>query len=826
MKKVLFTAAALLTLATLSPSQGTPLPARAEAADTYAEGLSGGDIRITLFGQPFPTESPPFLSDGAALVPLRNIAEALGTEVSWDETTRSVSLSKGASTIKLFLDSREAVKNGQPLQLAAAPRLIGGTTMVPLRFIGEAFDTLVTWDADTRTAAIDHLQSLPTVGSFDKMKAMLEQSGKLNGQLGFDASAAVAREGVAPVPSAEKSAASSKGATESPRAPVSSTMKQKTEASVTDHSTTNAQVEGVDESDVIKTDGTYLYQVNQGRIFITQAVPADRMEIKSVIHFDDSPFRPQELYVDDRYLIVIGATSRNTKEFDAIPASSAKRMIAPIPAAPSTVKAIIYDIADKTAPKQLREVELDGDYVSSRKIGPALYLVTNKYNGYPYSTKVGSGAGTTEEAKAYAPVYADSAVPGGSIAIDYPEIRYFPQSPESNYMLVGGINLDRPDQPAHVTAYLGSGQNVYASGDNLYVAVGKMKQLDKPSVNTGAPATPGADALMKSKIAPPSYETNTAVYKFRLEQGKTTFVTQGEVPGTVLNQYSMDEHNGIFRIATTNGEMWRTDENTSKNNVYTLDEALKPLGKLEGIAPGERIYSVRFMGNRAYMVTFKNTDPLFAIDLANPAAPTVLGALKIPGYSDYLHPYDDTHLIGFGKDTVEMPLKGDPNDPNRTVAYYQGMKLSLFDVTDVSSPVELFKETIGDRGTESELLHNPKALLFSKERGLLAFPVTVMEVPNKAANNQDAITAYGQFKFQGAYVYDLDLTNGFRLKTPITHMTADDRLKSGNVPYNSVRNVERIVYIGDTLYTLSKGLVKANDIATLQEKGSLTIPNR
>jgi hypothetical protein len=285
----------------------------------------------------------------------------------------------------------------------------------------------------------------------------------------------------------------------------------------------------------------------------------------------------------------------------------------------------------------------------------------------------------------------------------------------------------------------------------------------------------------------------------------------------------MDEHNGIFRIATTKGDMWRTDENTSKNNVYTLDEALKPLGKLEGIAPGERIYSVRFMGSRAYMVTFKNTDPLFAIDLSNPASPAVLGALKIPGYSDYLHPYDETHLIGFGKETTEVPLKGDPSDPNRTVAYYQGMKLSLFDVSDVTKPVEMFKEIIGDRGTESELLRNHKALLFSKERNLLAFPVTVMEIPNKTAAGAGNATAYGQFKFQGAYVYRLDLTNGFQLKAPITHLTEEDLLKSGSRPYDSDRHVERILYVGNTLYTLSNGLIKANDLTTLQEKGSLAI---
>ncbi|CAK4820236.1 unnamed protein product, partial [Aphanomyces euteiches] len=214
----------------------------------------------------------------------------------------------------------------------------------------------------------------------------------------------------------------------------------------------------------------------------------------------------------------------------------------------------------------------------------------------------------------------------------------------------------------------------------------------------------------------------------------------------------MDEYGGYFRIATTTGEAWRNDEQTTKNNVYVLNEALEITGKLENLAPGERIYSTRFMGNRAYIVTFKQVDPLFVIDLTHPQAPKVLGSLKIPGFSDYLHPYDENHIIGFGKDTVEMSNgNGGIAGVGSTTAFYQGMKIALFDVTDVSHPIEMFKESIGDRGTDSELLHNPKALLFNKEKGLLAFPVTLMKIdPNSkeqpALNNPSP--AYGQFAYQ------------------------------------------------------------------------------
>jgi uncharacterized secreted protein with C-terminal beta-propeller domain len=206
-------------------------------------------------------------------------------------------------------------------------------------------------------------------------------------------------------------------------------------------------------------------------------------------------------------------------------------------------------------------------------------------------------------------------------------------------------------------------------------------------------------------------------------------------------------------------------------------------------------------------------DPLFVIDLKEPTRPEILGALKIPGYSDYLHPYDENHLIGFGKDTIE--IKGQ--------AYYLGMKVALFDVSDVSNPIQKFSEIIGDRGTDSDLLQNHKALLFSKEKNLLAFPVTLMEIKDGSEKAKQDSLQYGQFTFQGALVYNLDLENGFRLKGRITHLSEEDYLKAGNSWYNSDKNVQRIIYIDDNLFTLSNEMIKANAIADLKEKGSVII---
>lgn len=157
-------------------------------------------------------------------------------------------------------------------------------------------------------------------------------------------------------------------------------------------------------------------------------------------------------------------------------------------------------------------------------------------------------------------------------------------------------------------------------------------------------------------------------------------------------------------------------------------------------------------------------------------------------------------------------------------AFYQGMKVALFDVSDPANPKELFKETIGDRGTESELLHNPKALLFSKEKNLLAFPVTVMEIKDKKAAGSDSPQAYGEFAFQGAYIYGLDLEKGFQLRGKITHLSEEAMKNAGSAWYGSDLNVERLLYIGDTLYSASQGMIKANDLATLKELRALPLP--
>lgn len=570
-----------------------------------------------------------------------------------------------------------------------------------------------------------------------------------------------------------------------------------------DFSTTNIQVQGVDEADIVKTDGEYLYQVNNENIVIAKIYPSDKMKQIKVLKLAEEKLYPLELYVDENRLVVIGTSTNDIPIYRPVAKSLA---IYPPRYSNGTVKLIEYNIKDKSNIKKSREIELEGNYLSSRKIGDILYLVSNKYTNYYHIMD--------ESGDNYTPSYRDTAIKDDFISIPLDKIYYFPDCIGRNYLIVAAVNLSLPEKGVNVSTYLGNGENIYASTDNLYVAVTKHVPVKKDAVIYDS-------ANPKRSIVPNYNERETLVYRFTFKGSELNYTGKGAVPGDILNQFSMDENGNYFRIATTKGEIWRDDERTSKNNLYVLDEDMKITGSIEDIAPGERIYSVRFMGDRAYMVTFKTVDPLFVIDLKDAKNPKILGALKIPGYSDYLHPYDENHIIGFGKDTIEIVNKDNKGNEIGRNAYYLGMKIALFDVSDVSNPIEKFKENIGDRGTESELLHNHKALLFSKEKNLMAFPVTVMEVKEKSKKNNEL--AYGEFAFQGAYVYSIDLQNGFKLRKAISHISKEDYLKSGSNWYQSGNNVERIIYIGEELYTLSKSMIKAHDLGSMKQKGELKI---
>lgn len=289
----------------------------------------------------------------------------------------------------------------------------------------------------------------------------------------------------------------------------------------------------------------------------------------------------------------------------------------------------------------------------------------------------------------------------------------------------------------------------------------------------------------------------TSVYRVSIDNGKLAFQAKGGVPGNVLNQYSMDEYKGYFRLATTS---WK---DTTQNSVYVMNMDLNTVGslQLQNAEVRETIQSARFIGDKAYIVTFQQKDPFFVLDMSEPAAPKMAGKLEIPGFSSYLHPYDENHIIGLGMENSSV-------------------KLSLFDVTNVNSPTEVAKYIVKGDYSYSEAQYDPKAFLFDLSRQLLVIPVQVTTYgvvsggtapPTSPSDRATTIAQVGYW--QGAYVFTLAVTEGFQLQGGITHQSSASNSTYYYGDYNL--NVNRALYIGNTLYTVSNAKMKLNSLTDL-----------
>ncbi|MBM3413244.1 MAG: hypothetical protein FJY19_07720 [Bacteroidetes bacterium] len=568
------------------------------------------------------------------------------------------------------------------------------------------------------------------------------------------------------------------------------------------HSETNVQVNGVDEGDIIKTDGYYIYQLANNGIRIVKSYPISELSLVSEIKLDEG-FYANELYVQDDRLVVIGTIYKTSQS----EANVSKLYLTYFAGEEKTV-ARVYNLNDRSHPVQERQIELDGGTLSSRKIGNTLYLISRTWPRYyfmramvigsPDQTKIANPAyllWQLQTKNSLLPHISDSAVSKGKERLaPLNKIYYFPKFTDPNYLTVASFDLSAPGKAANMTVFYGSGDLVYASLENLYISA-----ADYQSTTT--------DNAVEST-------SSTNIYKFSLNSGNPLFSKSANVPGTLLNQFSMDENQTYFRVATTEW-IWdgKTSQNLSSNNLFTLDQNMKLTGRLENLAPGEQIYSTRFIGDRCYMVTFKQVDPLFVIDLSNPIKPQVLGSLKIPGFSNYLHPFDETHIIGFGRDTVDQG--------NFTAV--DGLKLALFDVSDVSNPTLMHSLVLGGKGSYSEVLYNHKALLTQKSNDpntmLLGFP---LQLYSKTKDDQN-IWAWGQLTFEGANIYELSLQNGFTLKKEITHQinTPVDSNDYGWWDYNL--GIQRLLTIEDKLFSFSNNRIQVNNLSSFDELNAIEL---
>ena len=589
---------------------------------------------------------------------------------------------------------------------------------------------------------------------------------------------------------------------EAPQA--SMAMNTTSSASAVSVSSTNTQVAGVDEGDIVKTDGNYIYAVsniNGNKVNIISTLRKGSVKVVGSIKLNGYPL---EMYLKGNRLVMITnqdmyfdtvnnkyvTSSEYQKASDNFYKNYSKntqtmnydfyrRYIYR-----SMVQAYIYDVTNPSAPKNIRIVQQDGYYLSSRLVGDQLYMVTNNSNYWLQYQKA-----SDININAIVPQYSDTAYGIKNKLLLPQSICMFPNVNVFSYTVVSGFNVST-NSKVTCEAVLGGGSNIYASVNNLYVMY--------ENYNVGVVPVPAAGSKV---VAPSISETN--IIKYSLANGVPKVSAFGTVPGSILNQFSVDEYNSNFRIATTTGNTW---DGSTNNNVYVLNSSLSVVGKIENLAPGEKIYSVRFMDKKGYVVTFRQVDPLFALDLSNPSAPKVTGQLKIPGFSSYLHPYSENILIGIGNTTTETIY-------GATVT--NGLKLSLFDVSNPFAPKEIQSYTLGSRGTYSEVLNNHKALLFSKEKNIIGFPVQLYE--NKSGS-QDS--SYGTLTYLGYYVFSIDPASGFKLQGRVTH------LKDGTDPnysWGSGLTINRGVFVDNTLYTISDKLVKANSLKdfTLQQQVNL-----
>ena len=540
-----------------------------------------------------------------------------------------------------------------------------------------------------------------------------------------------------------------------------------------DYSTTNKQVEGVDEADLVKTDGSFIYSISENRVIITDVRNPDELAVADELVFEEELY-PQQLFLNDGVLVVIGS------KYSIMPMDGMEREYFPHMGM-TTVH--LYDIDNPASPELLREFGTEGNLNGARLAGNVLYYVTNVYPDFWIMEQ--------QNDPELRPHTYDSKNGGTLTPMPYDSLSILPGTMEGSYSVISTIDLAEPSQNDISTkGFLGGSEQMYMSKDHLYLTAAAYIPAESED---GTVTDSNADiAIWMPQTA------NTEIFKFALEGTDVQFIASSEVAGSLLNQFSMDEHNGYFRIATTEGFAWNVNE-PSKNHLFILDAGMKQVGAVEDLAKGERIYSARFIGDKAYMVTFKETDPLFVIDVSAPSAPKVLGELKIPGFSNYLHPLDENHLIGFGADTKLEPVKG--GEPRVVTG---GMKISLFDISDFSNPQEKDNEIIGGPGTYSQLQYDHKALFIHPEKNLYGFPLTMYsETDGK----------YVEFEGEGAMIYTI---------TPDGITEAANLISPSDMQYEDwAKSVQRILYSGDNLYTVANSEVKSYKLETFELKDTL-----
>lgn len=604
-----------------------------------------------------------------------------------------------------------------------------------------------------------------------------------------------------------------------------------------EHSDTNIQVMGVDEPDYIKNDGQYVYIVDDNTLSIIDAWPAEDTDLVTKVALDiGSDSGIHDIFLNEDRLVMFYVTHSDNV---VIPTYD----FAPTRSHEPVTRVLVIDISDRNNPRLHHDYSIDGWFEDARMIGQHAYVVTTSWidHGHPRL-----------------PVIMD-----GDVEMA-PRAYYFEDDWEfSTFTTLAAIDI-LEDVITSETFMMGNTRTYYVSNDNFYLTYNQWPshgfhddlarerffsvivpllpddvrlEIMSTASDVAHAQSPQGEWTIISQILQDYYNqldpkekddlfgriqealatydkslamemTRTVIHKISIDGNDINYVAQGLVPGRLLNQFSLGEDASTdrLRVATTIEYPRQFDGFGRSNGVYTLDGQMNPVGKLEEIAPGERIYSTRFMDDRLYMVTFRQIDPFFVIDISADK-PVVLGELKIPGFSNYLHPYDGDHVIGIGRDVKA--------ETGRQL----GVKIALFNVSDVSNPAVVDDLVIGGSSTHSEALGDHKAFFFDSRNNIISIPMagTFRDLSktldaSEVANTRDHDSIYhDNRRWSGFYVLDVSPAAGVDVRGTISHSAfASDS-------YWMER--PRTFYIGDVLYTVSDVVLLASDMGSLESLG-------
>ncbi len=698
----------------------------------------------------------PMIHKDRTLVPLRFVSEFFGAEVQYEAETHTGVVKVKGKTAQFPVGQSYYLLDGKKMPLDTETMNVSGRIFLPLRTISEevmglrvayqdkviAIGDQATLDKDQTQTVKDRIGAYVKVSSLTELKSYLIQS-RDNYRYLTEAEKAPQVD-AAPAPT--ESPSKENGSTAN-----GSVSQEDSTSGAGDHSTTNTQVAGVDEADIIKTDGRYIYMLSGEVVHIVKAGGA--MELAAKVTLEEG--YPQEMYVDGNRLVILGSRYNG----DVYPAAKAETAVEDVARimpnfGKSLTFANVYDISNMSSVQLLRSFEVEGNLTTSRKQGNYLYLLSNLsiWNGGDGEVRPLMG----ENGK-LAPMPVD-------------DIMVMPGRPAEAYLTLTAINVADASEAVSSETIAGSGYTTYMSNSAMYIALNSWYYNEDSKLD---------------------------IARFSVAEGSIGYTGSGQVKGWLNDQFSMDENEGSLRVATT---YWNETSSQNENNLYVLDNGMQVSGAILGFAPNERIYSARFMGDRGYVVTFRQTDPLFVFDLSDPQNPKIAGELKVPGFSSYLHPLSDNVVLGVGSEVKDVYVKDKSGKEVVISQQTGGIKLSLFDVSDMGMPREIDSLVIGDRGY-TELQYNHKAAMFKENQSLLAFPASL--------NSYDY-----QENWEGALVVSYS-GNHLTELSRIAAAQAEDGYYGGFG--------QRLVYIGDTLYYAQGHIIRSFDSHSFQETGSLAL---